>query len=93
MGGPVLGIMHSASYHEDSVVLPPGDIVACFSDGLSEAENAAGEVFDAEKIQQVVEANQSRPAREICNALQEEASRFVGSSPRDDLTICVLKFQ
>ena len=92
MGGPVLGIVPGASYHEDSVVLQPKDIVACFSDGLSEAENAAGEVFDGEKIQQVVEANQSRPAREICNALQEEASRFAGTSLRDDLTICVLKF-
>jgi len=92
MGGPVLGIVPGASFHEDSVVLHPKDIVVCFSDGLSEAENAAGDVFDAEKIQRVVEANQSRPARDICNALQQEASRFVGSSPRDDLTICVLKF-
>ena len=93
MGGPVLGIVPGAAFHEDSVVLQPKDIMVCFSDGLSEAENAAGDVFDAEKIQRVVEANQSRPARDICNALQEEASRFVGSSPRDDLTICVLKFQ
>jgi sigma-B regulation protein RsbU (phosphoserine phosphatase) len=92
MGGPVLGILPGASYHEDSVVLQPKDIVACFSDGLSEAENADGEVFDARKIQQVVEANRDRTAREICDALQQEASRFVGASPRDDLTICVLKF-
>ena len=92
MGGPVLGILPGASYHEDSVVLQPKDIVACYSDGLSEAENDAGEVFDAEKIQQVVMANQDRTAREICDALQEQASRFAGSSLRDDLTICVLKF-
>jgi sigma-B regulation protein RsbU (phosphoserine phosphatase) len=92
MGGPVLGILPGASYHEDSVVLQPQDIVVCYSDGLSEAENEAGEAFDAEKIQQAVRANQDRPAREICDALQEKASRFAGSSLRDDLTICVLKF-
>jgi sigma-B regulation protein RsbU (phosphoserine phosphatase) len=92
MGGPVLGIVPGASYHEDSVVLHPKDIVACFSDGLSEAENEAGDMFDGEKIQQVVVANRERSAREICDALQEEASRFVGSSLRDDLTICILKF-
>jgi phosphoserine phosphatase RsbU/P len=92
VGGPVLGILPGASYHEDSVVLQPRDIVVCFSDGLSEAENAAGEVFDTQKIQSVVEANRNRSAREICDCLQQEASRFAGSSLRDDLTICVLKF-
>ena len=92
MGGPVLGILPGASYHEDSVVLHPQDILVCFSDGLSEAESAAGEVFDAQQIQRVVVANQDRSAREICDALQEEATDFAGSSPRDDLTICVLKF-
>ena len=92
IGGPVLGILPSASYHEDSVVLHPNDIVVCFSDGLAEAENAAGEVFDAGRIQQVVEANQRRSAKGICSTLQEEALRFIGAGPRDDLTICVLKF-
>lgn len=91
MGGPVLGILPAASYHEDSVVLQPQDIVVCFSDGLSEAENAAGEVFDAQRIECVVQANRDCSAREICDSLQEEASRFVGSPFRDDLTICVLK--
>ena len=92
MGGPVLGIVPGASYHEDSVVLQPKDILVCFSDGLSEAENAAGELFDGQQIQQVVEAHQSSSAEEICRALQEAASRFAGDSPRDDLTICVLRF-
>jgi serine phosphatase RsbU (regulator of sigma subunit) len=92
MGGPVLGIVPGASYHEDSVVLQPQDILVCFSDGLSEAENTAGEVFDALQIQRVVEANRNRSAEVICNSLQDEASHFVGASPRDDLTICVLKF-
>ena len=92
MGGPVLGILPGSSYHEDSVVLQPQDILVCFSDGLSEAENAAGDVFDQRQIQRVVVANQERSAREICDALQQEAMDFAGSSPRDDLTICVLKF-
>jgi sigma-B regulation protein RsbU (phosphoserine phosphatase) len=91
VGGPVLGILAGASYHEDSVVMQPQDILVCFSDGLSEAENAAGEVFDAYRIQAVVEALRSESARAICIALQEEAGRFAGESPRDDLTLCVLK--
>jgi sigma-B regulation protein RsbU (phosphoserine phosphatase) len=92
MGGPVLGILPTASYHEDSVVLHPQDILVCYSDGLSEIENAKGDVFDAHRILRVVEAHQRGSAEAICRALQEEASRFAGHPARDDLTICVLKF-
>ncbi|HWP85267.1 MAG TPA: GAF domain-containing SpoIIE family protein phosphatase [Terriglobia bacterium] len=92
MGGPVLGILPGASYHEDSVVLHPRDVLVCFSDGLSEAENELGEVFDNDRIQEVVAAAAGRPAQEICDALQEAVSRFVGGPLHDDLTICVLKF-
>ena len=91
VGGPVLGVLPAASYHEDSVVLRPRDILVCYSDGLSEAENAAGQVFDSERILRVVEKNRSRPAETIRDALQEEARRFAGDL-RDDLTILVLKF-
>ena len=91
VGGPVLGVLADASYHEDSVVLRPRDILICCSDGLSEAENAAGELFDAARILEVVEQNQDRPAEAIRDALVESAHRFAGDL-HDDLTILVLKF-
>ena len=91
VGGPVLGVIPAASYHEDSVVLRPGDVLICCSDGLSEAENAAGEVFDAGRILEVVEQNGDRPAEAIRDALQEAAHQFAGEL-HDDLTLLVLKF-
>ena len=91
MGGPVLGVLAAASYHEDSVVLRPGDVLIFYSDGLSEAESPAGEAFGEEKIIQTVEKNRDQPAEVICAALRDESEEFVGSNRRDDLTICVLK--
>ena len=91
VGVPVLGVIPAASYREDSVVLQPQDILVCYSDGLSEAENAAGEVFDAGRILQVVERNRNRHAEAIRDALREAAHRFAGDL-RDDLTILVIKF-
>jgi sigma-B regulation protein RsbU (phosphoserine phosphatase) len=91
VGGPVLGVIPAASYHEDSVVLRPGDVLICCSDGLSEAENAAGEVFDAARILEVVEQHHDRPAEAIRDALRDAAHRFAGEL-RDDLTLLVLKF-
>lgn len=91
VGGPVLGVIPAASYHEDSVVLRPKDILVCYSDGLSEAENPAGELFDGSRILEVVERNRNDSAEAIRDALREAAHRFAGDL-RDDLTILVLKF-
>ena len=91
VGGPVLGVLADASYHEDSVVLRPKDILVCFSDGLSEAENAAGESFDAARIVEVVERNQEQSAEAISSALRTSVHEFA-EDLYDDLTILVLKF-
>lgn len=91
MGGPVLGVLAAASYHEDSVVLRPNDVLVFYSDGLSEAESPGGEAFGEEKIIQAVEKNRGQSAEVICAALRDESEKFVGSNWRDDLTICVLK--
>ena len=92
IGGPVLGVLAEASYHEDSIVLRSRDILVCYSDGLSEAENAAGEAFDESRILGVVEECQEQSAEAICGALREAAVQFVNFNFRDDLTICVLKY-
>jgi phosphoserine phosphatase RsbU/P len=92
MGGPVLGVLPSASYHEDSVVLRHGDVMVCYSDGVSEAENPAGDMFGEERIIQLVESIRERSADTICNTLRDTATAFVGSALRDDATICVLKY-
>ena len=91
VGGPVLGVLPNAGYHEDSVVLRPKDILICCSDGLSEAENAAGESFDAARILEVVERNQGQSAEAISKILQHSVHEFAGDL-YDDLTILVLKF-
>ena len=92
VGGPVLGVLPKASFHEDSVVLRPGDVLVCYSDGLSEAENREGAVFDDPQILAVVEKRQHESAEAICAALRDESARFTGYDFEDDLTICVLKF-
>jgi len=92
VGGPVLGVIPAASYHEDSGVFHPKDIVVGYSDGLSEAENPSGEALGEEKIMELVELHRDLSAEAICRALLEEVARFSGSIPRDDLTICILKY-
>src|SRR5205814_10714140 len=54
-GGTVVGILESASFEEDAVVLEPGDRVVFYTDGVSEAANATGEMFGEQRLYEVVE--------------------------------------
>ena len=92
VGGPVLGVLSSASYHEDSLVLHAKDILVAYSDGLSEAESPKGEAFGEEHIIEVVERNRELSADAICRALREAATDLSGSVMPDDLTILVVKY-
>src|SRR5690349_323848 len=44
-GGPVVGLLEFAPYDQESVQLEAGDTVIVFSDGVSEALNAAGDEY------------------------------------------------
>ncbi len=92
VGGPVLGVLPTATYHEDSGVFHRKDILVFYSDGLSETESPEGKTFGEDKIIEIVEKNQHLTAELICQTLREEAARLAGSNPRDDLTICVIKY-
>ena len=62
------------------------------TDGLSEARDAAGELFGMDRILNVVRANLSCPAGEIIRCLQEAVADFSGRrQPADDVTCVILR--
>lgn len=92
-GGPVLGVLRGASYQSESLCLGEEHLLVVYSDGLSEAENSAGEEFGVQRLRVVIEQNLDRPAAEIRQALVDEVRLFTGSQPlHDDLTLLVVRF-
>jgi sigma-B regulation protein RsbU (phosphoserine phosphatase) len=91
-GGPVLGILAGAGYNERFIDLLPGDILVLYTDGVVETENREGEVFDAERLETFVRAHATLGARELCELIYVELSRFSGrAQPVDDTTIVIAK--
>jgi sigma-B regulation protein RsbU (phosphoserine phosphatase) len=91
-GGPVLGILAGAGYNERFIDLLPGDILVLYTDGVVETESAQGEVFDAERLETFVRAHAALGARELCELIYAELSRFSGrAQPEDDTTIVIAK--
>jgi serine phosphatase RsbU (regulator of sigma subunit) len=91
--GLPLGIFEDSRYSESVVDFQSGDILVLYTDGVTEARNAADESFGVEKLEQTVRKASLMAARAICEAVAEavrEHSAEVGG-PEDDLTISIIK--
>jgi sigma-B regulation protein RsbU (phosphoserine phosphatase) len=91
-GGPILGILASAPYSEMHAQLGHGDMLVLYSDGVTEANNAAYEQFDEERFIEVLQANRTKPAAQIVQAVIQAVAQFAAGAPQaDDITLVVAK--
>jgi phosphoserine phosphatase RsbU/P len=92
-GGVVLGLFGGAVFEEETVALQPGDAIVLFSDGVTEAFNAAGEDFGDERLLAGIDAHRGKPPRALLEALLGEVRAFCGDAPQsDDITMVVVRF-
>ncbi len=91
-GGPPLGILSMANYSEYRAKVEPGDSLAIYSDGVTEATNAEQEEFGEERFADVLAANRQKSATEIVGAVTKALTDFAaGSPPADDITLMVAR--
>ena len=70
----------------------PGDVVIQLSDGLPEAPNPAGEMYDYDRVKDHLEAVGSKSADEIKNSFILEADKWLdGLHNPDDITFVIIK--
>jgi phosphoserine phosphatase RsbU/P len=92
--GLPLGMLDPAVYEVKKIQLQPGDKIVLFSDGLSEAENAAGEYFDRKGLPATLTANASASCVELHAKLVEAVEDFSeGTELSDDITTLVLEYR
>jgi sigma-B regulation protein RsbU (phosphoserine phosphatase) len=92
-GGPVLGVLASASYTAGVAQVEAGDMLIVYSDGINEAANASEEEFGEKRIAEVVWAAGRASPGEICNQIMTQVSTHAQKgSPADDRTLVVVRF-
>ncbi len=90
--GMVLGIEPSAPYMEMALTLEPGDFILLYTDGLTDAINAAEEAFGMERLEQLTLAHCGEPAEKIIMALEDALVDHTGDTiPIDDVTLLLVK--
>jgi phosphoserine phosphatase RsbU/P len=91
-GGPVIGLMEDCVYRQDSVALVAGDVLVAYTDGISEAMNAADEEWGEERLMEAVGPNRTMPACTFIDRLMTSADTFVaGAEQHDDMTLLVVR--
>ena len=91
-GGIALGLAPDLEYGQTTVTLEPGDIVILYTDGVTEAMNAAGEEFGIEPLQKIFAESPPRSAEEANMTVFEAVSAFAGETAQsDDITCLTLR--
>ncbi len=91
-GGPPVGLLPVAPFREATVDLQAGDLLVVFSDGVSEANNPAGELWNEDELAQVVRSCAGLPAPQARDRILDAANRFAdGADPADDMTLTVFR--
>ncbi len=91
-GGRPLGVFEDSEYRMESVALSPGDLLAVFTDGITEAPNGGQEEFGEARLQDFVRANVGGSPEELCRGIFRAVDDFRGTHPQqDDMTLVVAR--
>jgi sigma-B regulation protein RsbU (phosphoserine phosphatase) len=92
--GMPVGLVETAGYSVAEVRLNPGDRLVIYTDGVTEAQNAAGEFFGKKRLRETVSANAAEPCQAIHDRIQEAVAAFTqGAEQSDDITLLVLEYR
>ncbi len=97
-GGMAVGLdkgpLFNKTLEEIEQPLSAGDIIALYTDGLSEARNKTGEEFGEERLQQVLDKYAELSAPQIKEKIIDEILQFLdGQNLHDDLTLILIKIK
>jgi sigma-B regulation protein RsbU (phosphoserine phosphatase) len=91
-GGVVLGIMPGSRFESGEAVLEPGDLLALYTDGVTEGADAAHEMWGEERLVESLRRLSGRPCAEAAEALVREVRAFEGDTgPADDITVLLAR--
>jgi sigma-B regulation protein RsbU (phosphoserine phosphatase) len=91
-GGVALGMFEHSTYVTGRTRLQPDQLLAIYSDGITEAENPAGRPFDEQGLESALVANREQSVSAIGAAIVRAVEQHTADTRlADDLTILLLR--
>lgn len=88
---PVLGLFADWECRTAEHRLLPGDLLAIYTDGITEAFNARDDEFGEERLLEALHTHRASSPCEIVAAILDEVRRFSPQEQHDDMTLIVAK--
>lgn len=90
--GLPIGIMGQTRYMTQTRPFPPGSAVILYSDGITEAENGAGEEFENDRLESLLNENATAPVTELRDRIARAVDLFAGeAAQKDDQTLVIAR--
>lgn len=91
--GFVLAGMEDMKYQSGRIQLAPGDKIFQYTDGVTEATNAAHELYGMQRLTDILAQNAAKPPAELLPAVKADIDAFVGEAPQfDDITMLCMEY-
>lgn len=91
--GIFAGVSKKAKYQNREFEFHPGDCVFVYTDGVPEANNAAEEMFEEERLAAALNQNPELSPTELVHHVHTAVDRFAGGADQfDDITMLCVKY-
>ena len=88
----IVGVFDGFEYQEETLQLEQGDTLVMFTDGVTEATNAAYEEFGVERLDSILRQQTDAGCQQMVEAVKTGIREFVGDAEQsDDITMLVVK--
>lgn len=92
VNGTVVGAFPFSKYEKSELQLQPDDLLVCYTDGITEPENAYGEMFGEERLTDMVIKNAHLDSLTIIRLVMEAVKSWTGTPElQDDMTLLVAR--
>lgn len=78
-------------FEEARISLEPGDVVALYSDGITDAEDSSGEAFGESRLRTVIAAHAAEPLSRIQQQVFEAVRAWSSEEATDDATLLLAR--
>lgn len=90
--GFILAALDDAKYSDSRITLSPGDSLLIYTDGITEANNEKGELFDEARLLDTVSMLKDMNTNDIVKGIKSALDGFVGTAEQfDDITMLCFK--
>ena len=89
-----VGMFPEAEFAAERASLQAGDYLVIYSDGVSEARNLRDEMFEQERLNELVKTFAGENVEQFAEAIRSGVRSFTGGAPQaDDITMVVVQYK